>query len=101
MTNKPPLPELPQLKLTTFDYNEETGVLDIELEKSDYLNEYVGKELKLDRAATHEEMEKFFVEIIAKAIAGTDGYDLQTESEFAANDGEVAEKTSEVLPKIV
>lgn len=71
------IPGLPQIQLTQFEYNEETSELTIEIAPSDTLNEYVGAALGQENPATHEEMERFFVEIIIKALERKDGFAIE------------------------
>lgn len=70
------IPGLPVIQLTQFEYDETKGELTIEIAPSEVLNQYVGAALGQEKPATHEEMERFFVDIIVKALEKRDGYNF-------------------------
>lgn len=72
------IPGLPVIQLTQFEYDEAKGELTIDIAPSDTLNEYVGAALGKETPATHEEMERFFVDIIVKALERRDGFNFNT-----------------------
>jgi hypothetical protein len=81
---------IPHVKLTKFEYDETTSTLDVEIKQNNKLNKLVGATLNLGRDATHEESEKYIVEIIVKALEKKDGYDFQkAEKDQEENDHSV------------
>lgn len=69
------------IKMKTFNYDQILGEIDIEIEENLEFYKYVGQELKLERAATHEEATAFFVDIVGKSLAGQDGFEIECNKE--------------------
>lgn len=70
------IPDVPKIALKTFEYNENTNELTIEIEESEELNEFVRQKLNKEGDVTHQEMEEYFAGIIIKALKKEDDYDI-------------------------